>query len=182
MLNIILIQFGLNKKIRPVNRLDRDTTGIVIFAKNEYIQDYLAKQMKLGLFYKEYLAVLEGFLKSKKGTINAPIARKENSIIERCINENGCPAITDYEVIKEFNNFSLVKFILKTGKTHQIRVHSKHIGHSILGDTLYGASSNLINRQALHCYKINFIHPITKENINLVAPLPEDINYIIKKK
>lgn len=175
---------NIKRKIRPVNRLDKDTSGIVIFAKNEYIQECLIKQMKNNIFEKKYLALLEGYLETDIGTINAPIDRKENSIIERTITENGFPSITHYKVLKRFeteNNIklSLVEFTLETGRTHQIRVHSKFIGHPLLGDTLYGNSSPLISRQALHAYKISFIHPITKEFLNFEIPLPEDINNII---
>lgn len=170
---------GLNRKLRPVNRLDRDTTGIVIFAKNEYIQECLIKQMQAGNFYKEYLAILEGILKEQKGTIDAPIARKEESIIERCIDKNGSNAITHYEVLDTRNNLSIVKFVLETGRTHQIRLHSKHIGHPIIGDTLYGKESRLILRQALHCHKISFIHPVTKNKLELIAPTPEDMQKAI---
>ncbi len=166
---------GLNKKIRPINRLDKDTSGIVLFAKNEYIQECLIQQMKSKTFVKEYIAILDGILTEKHCTISAPIARKENSIIEREVNENGDTAITHFELIKTINNMSLVKFVLETGRTHQIRVHSSFIGHPIIGDTLYGKSSTLINRQALHAYKVSFIHPITKKQISITTDLPQDI-------
>ena len=121
---------NLNKKIRPINRLDKDTSGIVLFAKNEYIQESLVKQMKKNIFKKEYLAILSGILNKKNGIINAPISRKENSIIEREINSSGDIAITHFELQKTFainsQNYSLVKFILETGRTHQIRLHSKY--------------------------------------------------------
>lgn len=172
----------MHRKIRPINRLDRDTTGIVIFAKNEYIQECLVKQMKQGNFYKEYLAILEGTLEKNKGMIDAPIARKDGSIIERCIDKNGAKAITHYEVIDIKDNLSLVKFVLETGRTHQIRIHSKYIGHPILGDTLYGNETNLISRQALHAHKTSFIHPITKKQIELISPLPKDMLEIYNKK
>lgn len=146
---------------------------------NMYMKDYLHK-CKIGKFYKEYIAILEGILEKSDGTINAPISRKEDSIIERCIDENGAEATTHYSVIKTNNNLSLVKFILETGRTHQIRLHSKHIGHPILGDILYGNSSNLIERQALHCHRIYFIHPITKEKIEINSPIPDDMNLIYK--
>ena len=152
---------SLNKKIRPVNRLDFNTSGLVIFAKCEYIQECLISQMKKNLFKKEYLAICEGSFDIKSDTISLPIARKDNSIIERCISENGQQSITHYEVLKEFKNYTLIKCILETGRTHQIRVHLSAIGHPLLGDTLYGNKSDLINRQALHCYKLKFIHPIT---------------------
>lgn len=175
---------GLNKKIRPVNRLDKDTSGIVIFAKHEYIQEHLIKQMKTSIFKKEYQAILTGHLTNKNGKIVAPIARKDGSIIEREINfETGENAITYYMVLNEFyiNNtpLSLVNFLLETGKTHQIRLHSKYLGNPIIGDTLYGKESDLINRQALHAYKISFIHPISKENIILEIDLPDDMKKIL---
>lgn len=175
---------NLNKKIRPVNRLDKDTSGIVIFAKNEYIQECLIKQMKNKIFKKEYIAILEGNLNKTSGTINAPISRKEGSIIEREINSAGDSAITHFELQKTFEkdgyNLSLVKFILETGRTHQIRLHSKHLGYPIIGDSLYGKTSSLISRQALHAYKITFVHPISNKKISLEIDLPEDMKKIIK--
>lgn len=176
---------NIRKKIRPVNRLDKDTSGIVVFAKNEYIQESLIQQMKSKEFSKEYYAILEGILEKNKGTINAPISRKEGSIIEREINSNGDNAITHFEVVKTFsinnNSYSLVRFKLETGRTHQIRLHSKYIGHPILGDSLYGYESNLISRQALHAYKISFVHPITRKILYFEISLPEDIK-VIKKQ
>ena len=156
---------GLHKKIRPVNRLDLHTSGLIIFAKNEYIQECLIKQMENNSFKKEYHTIITGHLENKKGTIDKPIARKQNSIIERCIDENGKKAITHYEVIKEFDKYSLVKCILQTGRTHQIRVHFATIGHPLLGDSLYGEKSNLIDGQALTCTKLSFIHPVSKKNV-----------------
>lgn len=172
-------KLGLKKKIRIVNRLDRNTSGIVVFAKNEYIQECLIKQMKTKELKKEYLAIAKGILESKSGTLNFPIARKEGSIIERTVSSDGDSAITHYDVVKEFNNLSLVHIVLETGRTHQIRVHFSYIGHPILGDTLYGSPSELINRQALHSYKLTFIHPVTKKVVSLEAPLPNDIKNII---
>ena len=172
-------KLGLKKKIRIVNRLDRNTSGIVILAKNEYIQECLIKQMKTNEFKKEYLAIAKGILESKSGTLNFPIARKEGSIIERTVSSDGDSAITHYDVVKEFNNLSLVHIVLETGRTHQIRVHFSHIGHPILGDTLYGSPSELINRQALHSYKLTFIHPVTKKELILESSLPNDIKNII---
>lgn len=180
---------NLKRKIRPVNRLDKDTSGIVVFAKSEYIQECLIRQMKNHSFQKEYLAILEGFLENESGTINAPIARKKDSIIERTISPDGDVAITHYKLLSNFEvnssddnkiqKLSLVHFKLETGRTHQIRLHSKYIGHSILGDYLYGNKSNLINRQALHAYKISFIHPIYKIKKEFEIDLPEDMKKII---
>ena len=165
-------KINLHKKIRPVNRLDKNTTGIVMFAKSEYIQSNLKK------YQKEYIAIVDGKLEGS-GTINKKIARKENSIIERCISDNGQEAITHYEVLKNYKDYTLVKCILETGKTHQIRVHLASIGHSILGDSLYGSESTLIDRQALHAYKITFIHPVSKKKITIVADIPEDMKKLL---
>ena len=167
-------KIGLKKKIRPVNRLDLNTSGLVVFAKCEYIQECLINQMKNNQFKKEYLAVCNGFFDKKSGTINLPIARKENSIIERCISGNGQTAITQYEVVKEFDNYSFVKCSLETGRTHQIRVHMSAIGHPLLGDSLYGSISDLINRQALHCFNLQFIHPVYNNDLNFWGDLPND--------
>ena len=166
----------LHKKIRPVNRLDKDTSGIVVFAKNEYAQENFKP------ICKEYIAIINGIF-SGKGIIDLPIGRKNGSIIERCIDyENGDSAITEYEVIKNISeyNLSIVKCTLMTGRTHQIRVHLANKLSPILGDTLYGSTSNLINRQALHSYHLRLIHPINKKVIDIYAPIPEDIFNIIK--
>lgn len=170
---------NIHKKIRPVNRLDLNTSGLIIFAKNEYVQEDLIKQMNSGIFKKEYLALVCGNLENNKGIIDLPIARKENSIIERCISPDGQEAITEYEVLQQYSDFSLVHCILKTGRTHQIRVHFSAIGHPLVGDSLYGKSSDLIPRQALHSYKISFIHPITKQNMSFVSDLPIDIKKVL---
>ena len=173
-------QIGLKKKIRPVNRLDKDTSGIVIFAKNEYIQECLVRQMKSKEFIKRYIAVVNGNLDNLEGTINAPIARKECSIIERCVSETGDIAITHYKVLKRKTNFDIVECILETGRTHQIRVHFAYLGHSLLSDTLYGTSSSLINRQALHAYEVEFTHPLSKKKVKYIATVPEDLNKLME--
>ena len=177
---------NLNKKIRPVNRLDRNTSGIVIFAKNEYVHDSLSKQMQNDIFLKDYIAICNGLFEEKTGIIDAPIARKENSIIERCVNPTGAPAITHYKVLKEFEIdgkiFSELLISLETGRTHQIRVHMAYLGHPIIGDSLYGSESILINRQALHAYRVEFIHPISRQKIVITSNIPKDMSDIIKKQ
>lgn len=170
---------GLQRKIRPVNRLDKNTSGIVIFAKNEYMQECLIKQMKSGSFKKEYLALVDGIIDKEMQVIDVPIARKDDSIIERCASPNGDRAITEIELLKTFDNYSLVKCNLKTGRTHQIRVHLSFIGHPILGDDLYGKKSELINRQALHAYMVSLTLPITKKLFKIDAELPKDISDLI---
>lgn len=172
-------EIDLKKKIRPVNRLDLGTSGLVIFAKNEYIQECLIRQMEKGIFKKEYLCIVCGTLEKNKGTIEAPIKRKNNSIIERCIASNGKPSITHYSVEKKYKDYTLVRCSIETGRTHQIRVHMAYIGHPLLGDTLYGTKTDLISRQALHCYKLSFINPATKNKQIINSPLPEDFIEIL---
>ena len=172
------VRNDIKKKIRPVTRLDKDTSGLVVFAKSEYIQECLIKQMKDNSFKKKYIAILTGKLDKEFGIIEANIARKNDSIIEREVSTLGDYAKSEYKVIKydEKNNITYVEFTLHTGRTHQIRVHSRFIGHPILGDSLYGQKSNLISRQALHAYSISFIHPITHKKLEFKLDLPKDMN------
>lgn len=174
---------GLKRKIRPVNRLDKNTSGIVIFAKNEYIQECLIKQMKSNIFEKEYIAILEGNINKKDYIIDKPISRKENSIIERCVSSNGDTAITIVELIKNYDTYSLVKCYLKTGRTHQIRVHMVEIGYPIVGDTVYsnGKNSFGVTGQMLHAKSLEFKHPTTGKIMKLEAPLPEYFTNVLKE-
>ena len=135
--------------------------------------------MQRHLFHKEYIAICEGTFKKANDTINLPIARKPNSIIERCVNDNGDASVTEYFVLESKNNISVLRCILKTGRTHQIRVHLSHIGHPIIGDTLYGSASPLIKRQALHSYKIRFILPTSKKEVEYVTSLPNDMKFML---
>lgn len=135
--------------------------------------------MKEHTFKKYYIAIVDGILDKKTGIINAPISRKENSIIERCVDKDGLYATTEYSVVREFNNMSLLYITLKTGRTHQIRVHMSYIDHPIIGDDLYGTSSNTISRQALHACKVCLNHPITKKYMNFETDLPKDILSIL---
>ena len=171
---------NLKKKIRPVNRLDLNTSGIVIFAKSEYIQEQLSYQMKEDTLKKEYICFINGSLDKKSGIIDLPIARKDGSIIERCIDNTGQKSITIYEVLRKYDKYSKVRCLLKTGRTHQIRVHLSYIGHPLIGDTLYGNNSKYISRQALHAYKVEFIHPITNKLTQFTSDLPKDfVSFII---
>ena len=163
---------------RCINRLDRDTTGLTILAKNMYSANILASYMQERKIKRLYVAILDGSLEKKWGTLNRPIGRKDNSTIEREINyEQGEKAITHYYRIEQFGNYQLAAFQLETGRTHQIRVHMSSINAPLVGDTLYNTkpSATLMNRQALHAYRISFPHPISGKTMKFVAPVPEDM-------
>ncbi len=168
---------GQDIVFRALTRLDRDTSGLVLIAKNIYVAGLLSKMMQNDEIKKTYLALASGLFQDRIGTVNAPIARKEGSILERCVDyENGADSITHYEVIKAFpdKNISLLKLTLDTGRTHQIRVHMKHINHPLIGDFLYNPDYTYISRQALHCSTMQFSHPIKKEPLLFEAPYPSD--------
>ncbi len=158
---------------RAVYRLDRDTSGLVLIAKNELAASKLAGKIK-----KDYYAVVSGKFEGK-GTIDLPIRRVQESIIERGVFDDGERAITHYEAIKTDGENTLLKLNLETGRTHQIRVHFSHLGAPLLGDTLYGGSCEKINRQALHCKTIYFTHPITHEKITVDCDFPKDFRGLI---
>lgn len=166
---------GIQKKVRLVNRLDMNTSGILIIAKNPYVHNELSNQMKLSSVDKYYYAIVEGVVEKEKGTVNEPIARLNSDDIIRVVSPLGKECITHYEVEERYDNMTLVKLKLETGRTHQIRVHMKHIGHPVLGDTLYGKESELIGRQALHCFEMKIIHPGTGRELILKSSLPEDM-------
>ncbi|MBQ3053785.1 MAG: RluA family pseudouridine synthase [Clostridia bacterium] len=165
-------------------RLDANTSGIVLIAKNKYVQNQLAKQFKEGSISKKYIAIVEGSTENQ-GEINQPIARAEGSIIKREVNAEGKKAITRYKKIFENiflqNNekYSVVEVETLTGRTHQIRVHMSYIGHPLLGDFLYGTESKNFPRHMLHMKEIAFVHPITGEKMTITASLPEDMQYLL---
>ncbi len=167
---------------RCVNRLDRDTTGLTIVAKNQISAGILSQMVSERLIKREYIAISSSSSLPSFGTIDAPIARKEASVIERVVDfERGEKAITHYEQIA-FNkerNLSMLLLHLETGRTHQIRVHMKHIGAPLIGDYLYNPDMTYIQRQALHSYRLTFHHPITKEPMQFIAPVPEDMQKAI---
>lgn len=165
--------------IHVVTRLDRDTSGLMLIAKHRYAHSLLAKSHQQGKIHRSYKAIVEGYLESKVGEINARIARKENSIIERTVSEMGKEAITYYEVVSEYKQTSLVDIVLGTGRTHQIRVHFAHINHPLIGDHLYGKRHCQMNRHALHCEELRFEHPLTKRMITLHQPIPDDMKRLI---
>lgn len=163
----------------PVTRLDRNTTGTVLFAKHSVAHDWFVRMQRERALYRTYLAIVHGHLSRHKGTISAPIDRKEGSIIERCVSVRGKQAVTHYEVVKEMSSSSLVAVTLETGRTHQIRVHFSYIGHPLIGDALYGGSTLPIERQALHSMELRFQHPYTRRPIKVTSPLPEDMQALI---
>lgn len=170
---------GLKATSHIVTRLDRDTSGIVLIAKHRHLHHLLSKQQKSGHVKRTYEAFAEGFFSAEKGTIEEPIARKPDSIIERVVNPAGQFARTHYKVIKEYSNFTHVALHLETGRTHQIRVHLSFLGHPLLGDDLYGGDISRIKRQALHCRRIVFFHPFLKKEMEFEAGMPEDMKDLL---
>lgn len=167
---------GVPYTFRCVNRLDRDTTGLTIIAKHMLSSAILSQAVTKRDIHREYLAIVEGETKPY-GTVDAPIGRKMNSTIERMVDEiNGERAVTHYKRLAYSNGLSLLSLKLETGRTHQIRVHMKHIGHPLIGDFLYNPSATQMERQALHSYRLTFTHPITGKEMVLTAPLPPDMN------
>ena len=163
---------------RCINRLDRDTTGITIVAKHMVSATFLSAMVRLRSIKREYIAIVDGIC-PESGTIDRPIGRVSTSTIERCIDEiNGEVAITHFQRLTYENNCSLILLRLETGRTHQIRVHMKSIGHPLLGDFLYHPDTTKIKRQALHSYRVSFNHPVTKKSLTFTAPLPADMNFL----
>ena len=165
---------GITANIHPVSRLDRHTSGLVIFAKEPIIQHWLSQQQ----MDKEYLAIVTGELPNDEGIIEAPIARKEGSIIERCVSENGKYAKTSYKLLAKRKDLSLLQVKLFTGRTHQIRVHMAYIGCPLFNDNLYGTPGPQ-SRHALHAFKLRFIHPVSDTPVEITRTLPEDLRRII---
>ncbi len=169
-------------KVRFVNRLDMNTSGLVIVAKNPYAQFVLSSDMKDDKFEKMYIAVVKGIVEEDNGTINAPIYRPTDDSVKRIVDEKGQHSVTHFQVIERLKDATVLKLILETGRTHQIRVHLNHIGHGIIGDELYGyVDEDLINRQALHAYSLKFQQPRTREDLEFKAKLPEDMEKLIEK-
>lgn len=160
---------------RPVHRLDRDTSGLVLIAKNPYVQEALTVQHHTREWTKKYLCLVTGVVPELEGRIDEPIARVGNGSRARIISTEGKSAITLWELVETFTGASLVRAELVTGRTHQIRVHFAHIGHPLIGDDVYGSPSPLITRQALHAAEVRFTHPISRSIVHLNCPLPEDM-------
>ncbi|MCL6573343.1 MAG: RluA family pseudouridine synthase [Bacillus sp. (in: Bacteria)] len=168
-------RIGLQATTHIVTRLDRDTSGIVLIAKHRHVHHLFSMMQKKGQVKRTYEAFASGSIAEGSGTIKAPIGRKECSIIEREVRDDGQYACTHYRVIKRYGVFTHVELQLETGRTHQIRVHMSYLEHPLLGDDLYGGEKSLMARQALHCKKITFEHPFTEEEMTFTAPLPRDM-------
>ena len=182
MLNALKYYFdenGIKSKVRFVNRLDRDTSGILIVAKNAYAHSVLTKDTSMWEMHKKYIAVVEGKL-DESGTIRLPIIKSEDGI-RRMVDENGQECVTHYRTIKSNERASFVELELETGRTHQIRVHMSAIGHPIFGDELYGGNMDFIERQALHCIELGFYSPRLEKEIRVKTKLHDDITELLMK-
>ncbi|MDP4133830.1 MAG: RluA family pseudouridine synthase [Bacillota bacterium] len=181
---------GINGDIRPgiVHRIDKDTTGLLVIAKNDKAHQSLTKQLSDRSLSRVYYALVNGNIKEDEGTINAPIDRNPKDRKLMAVVSGGREAITDFEVMERFGAYTLVKCKLKTGRTHQIRVHMKHIGHSVVGDKAYGIKNEKFKLlgQLLHAKEITFVHPDSGERVHFEAPLPQDfldvLNVLRKQK
>ena len=175
---------SINGVIRPgiVHRIDKLTSGLLIVCKNDVSHNFIAEQIKEHSFTREYFAINCGHFKEYKGTIDAPIGRDKFDRKKMCVTQqNSKNAVTHYEVLEEFSGYTLTKFTLETGRSHQIRVHSAYVGHPVLGDDVYGKAFKGIEGQCLHAKKVGFIHPTTKEYMEFDSELPEYFNIILNK-
>lgn len=167
---------------RCCNRLDRDTSGLTIVSKHLVSGSILSDMTKYREVHREYLAIARGSVTPSEGTIQAPLGRKEGTIIERTVDwEHGEDAVTHYKVVKEANGHSLVSLRLETGRTHQIRIHMKYLGYPLIGDYLYNPDMEYMTRQALHSHHMEFTHPITGAHMSFTAPLPEDMARVMQE-
>lgn len=170
---------NIKRKIRFVNRLDMDTTGLLIVAKNPFAHQQMAIQFENNTVKKKYLALVDGIVEKNQDIIDRPIGREEERSIKKVVTKDGQRALTKYKVKERLKNTTLLDIQIYTGRSHQIRVHLNHIGHPIIGDVLYGKESPYIKRQALHSYYLQIKHPRTKESIEFNAILPEDMTRLI---
>lgn len=174
-------QQGLVSKIRLLHRLDRDTSGLVVVAKEPYAYQQLVKQLRGRTLKRTYLAIVSGRLQHRTGIIDQPIGLSgQGHGLKRAVIAEGKPARTHFRVLAEYQFGSLLELELATGRTHQIRVHLAWMGHPVIGDEMYAQSSNWIGRQALHAWRLRFAHPRTNQPMELRAPLPDDMRLPLK--
>ncbi len=175
---------SINGVIRPgiVHRIDKNTSGLLIVAKNDFAHNGLALQIKEHSFTREYEAVVCGRLKETEGTVDAPIGRHKTDRKKMCVTElNSKNAVTHYSVIEQYDRYAHVRLRLETGRTHQIRVHMKYIGHPVFGDDVYGTPYRGLEGQCLHAKKIGFVHPVSGEYLEFDSPLPEYFTEVLDK-
>lgn len=170
---------GIDEPVRFYNRLDMNTSGAVLIPKDGQTHSLL-QRFSTDTIIKKYRAVVKGIPKNSEGIINDPISNAKNKTGKRSIVTSGIKAITEYKIVEEYSNASLLDVVIKTGKTHQIRVHLSNIGHPIIGDSLYGEKTQLLNRQALHASTLKFLHPYSKKQIEINSHLPSDISKLIE--
>jgi 23S rRNA pseudouridine1911/1915/1917 synthase len=168
---------GIKTKVRHIHRLDKDTTGAVIFAKHAMAGVMMDRLLAERHIKRHYAALVHGIVKKKRDTIRVAIGRDRHHATRRRVSQNGQDATTHYEILATFQEegTTLVSLQLETGRTHQIRVHMSYIGHPLVGDTLYGGKTNVLKRQALHAYKVVMQHPMTNEQLTIYAPFPKDL-------
>ena len=172
-------QNNIKRKIRFVNRLDMDTTGVLIVAKNPFAHQQMALQFEANEVEKRYLAIVSGVVEKDEEYIDCPIGREEDKSIRKMVTEDGQESLSKYITLERYKENSLLDVQIFTGRSHQIRVHLTHIGHPIIGDNLYGEESPYIKRQALHSHYLKIKHPRTKEEVEIIAPLPKDMEELI---
>ena len=175
--SLVAAYLGTNAPFHPVNRLDRGTTGLMCAAKIGWMHERLRRILHTPEFRREYLAVCAGAPPEKEGAVDAPIARLGEAK-RFCVDPDGAPSLTRWEVLRERDGLSLLRLRPETGRTHQIRVHMAYLGCPLLGDRLYGKASGLIDRPALHSAGLTFVHPLTGERVELAAPVPEDMRLL----
>ncbi|WP_239256925.1 RluA family pseudouridine synthase [Listeria ilorinensis] len=172
---------GIESAVHIVTRLDRETSGVMLLAKTRFAHARLSEFLQRGDLKRRYQALVSGRLDTASGSIVAPIGRRSVSIMERIVTPEGKYAKTNYERIDSYDAFDHLRISLETGRTHQIRVHFSHIGHPLIGDGLYGGPTELLKRQALHSYHLHLLHPLTEEYMVFEAPLPLDMQNILKR-
>ena len=175
---------GIGGEIRPgiVHRLDKDTSGVIVVAKNDKAHINMSEQIKNHEVEKTYIALVKGFVKEEEATINMPIGRSTKDRKKMAVNKNGKNAVTHFKVLKRFKNYTLLEVKIETGRTHQIRVHLSEIGYPVVGDTVYSNGKNEwgIKGQCLHAKSLKFKHPITGKEMFIEAPLPKYFENILK--
>lgn len=172
---------GTEFVFHPVNRLDKGTTGLMVVAKSGYVHDLLRRSLHTQRFYREYRGICVGCPQPLQGTVDAPIGRNEASVVARMVRPDGVPAVSEYEVLAQGDGMAFLKLVPQTGRTHQLRVHMAYLGCPLAGDWLYGKEEpELIGRPALHSYALKLVHPVTGESLELTAPLPADMERLMK--